>query len=81
MGPIQDRTKENLVGADNGIIMVRNRLRRAALALRQGVRPAGLDPASHRVRSVSMLLPRNVPLKEGAANALIAREGVPLASV
>ncbi len=29
MGPICDRTKENLVGTDNGIIMARHRLMRA----------------------------------------------------
>ena len=43
MGPIQDRTKENLVSTDNAIIMARHRLRRAALALQEGVAPPGLD--------------------------------------
>jgi phthalate 4,5-dioxygenase oxygenase subunit len=81
MGGIQDRTKENLVGADNGIIMVRNRLRKAALALQQGVRPGGLDPVAHRVRSVSVILPQHVALKDAPKEALIAREGVPLTSV
>ena len=33
MGPIVDRTKENLVSTDNGIIMARHRLMRAAKAL------------------------------------------------
>ena len=33
MGPIVDRTKENLVATDNGIIMARHRLLRAAKAL------------------------------------------------
>ena len=33
MGPIIDRTKENLVSTDNGIIMARHRLMRAAKAL------------------------------------------------
>ena len=33
MGPIVDRTKENLVSTDNGIIMARHRLLRAAKAL------------------------------------------------
>ena len=33
MGPIVDRTKENLVSTDNGIIMARHRLLRAARAL------------------------------------------------
>src|SRR5262249_53998639 len=30
MGPIQDRSKENLVSTDNGVIMARQRLRKAA---------------------------------------------------
>src|SRR5713101_3193614 len=42
MGPIQDRTKENLVSTDNAIIMARHRLRRAALALPGGATPPGL---------------------------------------
>jgi len=33
MGPIQDRTKENLVSTDNAIIMARLRLRKAAEAV------------------------------------------------
>ena len=31
MGPIQDRTRENLVSTDNGVIMARQRLRKSAL--------------------------------------------------
>ena len=45
MGPIVDRTKENLVSTDNGIIMARHRLMRAAKALvEKGVTPPGVDP-------------------------------------
>ncbi len=41
MGPIVDRAKENLVSTDNGIIMARHRLLRAAKALvDKGRRPA-----------------------------------------
>ena len=36
MGPIQDRSKENLTSTDNGVIMARIRLRKAALAAQQG---------------------------------------------
>ena len=32
MGPIVDRTKENLVSTDNGIIMARKVLKRAVIA-------------------------------------------------
>ena len=45
MGPIVDRTKENLVSTDNGIIMARHRLLKAARALAEkGVQPPGVDP-------------------------------------
>jgi phthalate 4,5-dioxygenase len=43
-GPIQDRSKENLVSTDNGVIMARQRLRKAALGLMQGNIPDGIDP-------------------------------------
>ena len=52
MGAIQDRTKENLVSTDNGIIMARHRLLRAAKALKEkAVLPPGRLPEHHRVRS------------------------------
>src|SRR5437879_11509473 len=60
MGPVQDRTLENLVSTDNGVIMARVRLRKAALAAQQGKQPDGIDPASHAVRSASIVLPSNV---------------------
>jgi len=52
MGPIVDPTKEDPVSAGNGIIMARQWLCRAALALKdQGIRPPpGVAPAHHRVR-------------------------------
>ena len=52
MGPIVDRTKENLVSTDNGIIMARHRLLRAAKALAdKGIMPPGVDPA-HQTRAL-----------------------------
>ena len=81
MGPIQDRSKENLVSTDNGVIMARIRLRKAALAAAQGSVPDGIDPASHAVRSASIVLPENMNFIEAAADALKAREGVAHASV
>ena len=82
MGPIQDRTKENLVSTDNGIIMARHKLMRAANALvKNGTLPAGRDPQHHRVRSASVILPPGVPFKDAAKDALIAREGVAQATV
>ena len=77
MGPICDRTKENLVSTDNGIIMARHRLMRAAKALvEKGITPPGVDPAHHRVRSASVLLPPDQAFKDAAREALTARAGV-----
>jgi len=43
MGPVQDRTRENLVGTDNGIIMMRSRIMKSARALvEHGTLPPGL---------------------------------------
>jgi hypothetical protein len=82
MGPIVDRTKENLVSTDNGIIMARHRLMRAAKALAEkGVTPPGIDPEHQKIRSVAIVLPADVPYKEGAKEALIAKPGVAPASV
>ncbi|MGH7247554.1 MAG: aromatic ring-hydroxylating dioxygenase subunit alpha, partial [Pseudomonadota bacterium] len=82
VGPIQDRTKENLVSTDNGVIMARARLRKAALAVAQGgAEPDGIDPATHAVRSASILLPEGLSFYEGAADALKAKTGAAHASV
>jgi phenylpropionate dioxygenase-like ring-hydroxylating dioxygenase large terminal subunit len=82
MGPIVDRTKENLVSTDNGIIMARHRLIRAAKALAdKGITPPGVDPAHQHVRSASIVLPPEQPFKEGAKEELTVRKGVPHASV
>jgi len=82
MGPIVDRTKENLVSTDNGIIMARHRLMRAAKALvEKGIMPPGVDPEHQKIRSVAIVLPHDVPYKEGAREALVARPGVAPATV
>jgi len=72
-GRIQDRTRENLVSTDNGIIMARRRLLRAVKALQaQGTPPPAREPLHQRVRSASIVLPRDVAFKEGAREALVA---------
>ena len=81
MGPIQDRSKENLTSTDNGVIMARIRLRKAALAAQGGEPVDGLDPATHAVRSASIVLPAAVSFHEAAAEALKVREGVEHTSV
>jgi len=81
MGPIQDRTKENLVSTDNAIIMARHRLRKAALELKKGIEPPALDPECHRVRSASFVLPVGVPFDRVKNDVFRAKEGVAHASI
>jgi len=72
MGPIQDRTREHLVSTDNGIIMVRRWLRRAAKANREGKPLPSLDPKAQRVRSCSIELSKDVKFKDGAKAGIFA---------
>lgn len=82
MGPIVDRTKENLVSTDNGIIMARQMLRKAASNLRdKGVTPPGVDPAHHRTRSVSVVLPPDQAFEEACQEDLKAVQDKPHTSV
>jgi len=76
MGAIQDRTRENLVSTDNGIIMARQRLMKAARALAdKGTPPPGLDGDSQRIRSTAIVLPAAQRLEEAAREAMRAEPG------
>jgi len=76
MGPICDRTKENLASTDNGIIMARHRLLKAVKALQEnGITPPGVDPESHNIRSASFLLKRDQVFDEDAGDALVVTPG------
>ncbi len=82
MGPICDRTKENLVSTDNGIIMARHRLMKAAKALRdKGTPPPAIGVGAQKVRSASVVLPVEVAFKDAVKDVMNAREGVAQASV
>ena len=82
MGAIQDRTRENLVSTDNGIIMARQRLMRAAKALAEhGTAPPGTEPQTQRIRSVAIVLAADQAFKDAAAEALRAEPGKRHASV
>lgn len=82
MGPIVDRTKENLVSTDNGIIMARHRLRKAVTALRdKGEVPPGVDPAHHKVRSAAVVLPKEDAFIEKCREDLSVRPGIKQSSV
>ncbi len=67
MGFIADRPREHLVATDKGIVMTRRRLLDAAKALARGEAPPGLDPAAQRVRAMSRVAPRELPVEEVVA--------------
>jgi phthalate 4,5-dioxygenase oxygenase subunit len=70
------------VSTDNGIIMARHRLLRAAKALvDKGIAPPGVDPAHQQVRSASVILPADQPFKEAAKEQLVVQPGRAHASV
>ncbi len=75
MGPISDRTRENLCTTDNAIIMARHRLMRAAQGQEKGEAPPALAPHCHAVRSASFVLPQDEPFHTAKSEALLAREG------
>ena len=82
MGPIVDRSRENLVATDNAIIMARQRLMRAATALAaRGEPPPALDPACHAVRSASFVAPDDAVFHQAKPEALLAVAGAPPTSI
>jgi phenylpropionate dioxygenase-like ring-hydroxylating dioxygenase large terminal subunit len=81
MGPIVDRTRERLGTSDAAIILARRRLLAAAEDAAAGKPVPGDQPAHHRVRSASVLLPKSVPFQDGASDALTVRPGEPFVSI
>ena len=82
MGAIMDRSREHLTNTDNGIIMARQRLLRAAKALSDnGILPPGREPQDQQVRSAALILERTEQFQIAAREALTARPGVRQASV
>ena len=81
MGTIQDRTRENLCGTDNGVTMMRQYLIRAAEANKRGEDIMGLHPKHQRVRSASAELGKDVKFSEGAKDGLFAELGTPPSTV
>lgn len=81
-GGICDRTKEMLAPTDRGIMLARRKIFAAMEALQtKGETPPGVDPESHKIRSASVLLQRDLAYNEAAGDALRAAPGVPHASV
>jgi phenylpropionate dioxygenase-like ring-hydroxylating dioxygenase large terminal subunit len=82
MGPICDRTNEVLVPTDKGIMMARRKIFKALKNLQEnGELPPGIDPDTHKVRSASVLLPRDQHYQDAAKDDVRAAAGKPHASV
>jgi nitrite reductase/ring-hydroxylating ferredoxin subunit len=72
MGPIQDRTRENLCPTDRGIVMARRKLLEAAKASREGKPVPALSADEQRVRSCAIELPQEQHFKEHARHGIFA---------
>ena len=82
MGPICDRRKEKLAPTDKGIMMARRMLFKAIKNHEEsGELPPGVDPEQHKIRSASVLLPKDQHYQDGARDAVKAKPGEPHASV
>ncbi len=81
MGPIQDRTRENLCPTDRGIVMTRRLLLQAAEDNRAGRPIMGLDPEAQKVRSCAIELPKDQHFKDHARHGLFAPLGTDPVSV
>jgi phthalate 4,5-dioxygenase oxygenase subunit len=73
-GFVMDRSLEHLVSSDAAIIAVRKRLLDAAKALGDGAEPPeAADGDLYRIRSLDVVLPRDVPIGVGGQQMMIAR--------
>ncbi|MCZ6886033.1 MAG: aromatic ring-hydroxylating dioxygenase subunit alpha, partial [Alphaproteobacteria bacterium] len=76
MGPIVDRSRENLVATDKGIVMTRNRLRQAVVAMRDNdISPPGREPEHQKVRSISVILDPELNYVDSCQDDMTAVEG------
>ncbi|HWE74228.1 MAG TPA: Rieske 2Fe-2S domain-containing protein [Stellaceae bacterium] len=74
MGPLYDRTQENLSASDLVVAQARRRLIVAARDLAKGVEPPGREAAAYRLRPLAMELPRDVSdWREAVAERMDAR--------
>ena len=66
---------------DKAIVMARRRLHKAALDLKKGKRPAGLDAESQEVRSASFELPRDMAFDQAPGEPMKVKKGVAHTSI
>ncbi len=73
MGPLWDRTQENLNASDAVIVRTRRTLMEAARRLRDTGEAPQIAPADYRLRPVSVQLADGASWREAVAEAVIAR--------
>jgi len=64
MGPIYDRSRENLGHTDVGIVALRRRLIEATRLVQEGKTPPGVQPGTQRIRSASIYSAKDVLIKD-----------------
>ena len=74
MGPIPDRTQENLIWTDRAIMVMRKMMLEATHAVERGEDPPGVDPADHSViRPYDTVIKAGVDWRQELAGELTPR--------
>jgi phthalate 4,5-dioxygenase len=64
MGPIVDRSREQLGPADRAIIVARQLLLDAVRTIEDGGEPRGVAPTYYNVRAIEKIFPRDIPWRD-----------------
>ena len=78
MGPIMDRTQENLGQTDRAIAVMRKLLFEAADAVEAGKSPIGLTESYYKLRGMEKLLPEGKTWREVLLPLMYQKEDVPV---
>ena len=70
MGPIVDRSKENLAASDMAVVIARRMLLGAASTVSDGGDPPGTGESYYNVRAIDALLPKDSDWKEALADQM-----------
>jgi len=73
MGPIVDRSRENLVNSDMAIVAARRMLLGAASTVADGGDPPGTGDSYYNVRAIDSILPKDADWKEALADQMYPR--------
>ena len=74
MGPLTDRTLENVGSSDRAILAMRNLLLAATRAVENGQAPRGIDPTNYRTaRPHDGLVPKGADWRDAFKNDMVAK--------